>query len=103
MMLMRQYFFPFFGRFGDRITFAVVIQGAFLVITSMLLDGGVMLQFMCLPAIAYWCTVAAIMVRREATRCDRGLLRWGFLLWIVAFVVALAGLDAMGILPDIRY
>jgi len=95
-------FFPFFLRFADGIKFSSVLQGAFLLIASIVLDDGGLLRVMCLPAIAYWCTVAIIMVRRNgsATVMDRVFLRWGFLLWIVGLVSAISLLyAATGFLP----
>ena len=69
----------------------------FLFFTSIVLGGGDLLRLMCLPAVAYWCTVAIIMVRRDAgaTAIDRLFLRWGFLLWILGLVAAAAVINTI--------
>ena len=96
MIIVIDRFFPFFLRFADEIKFSAVLQAGFLFIASLMLDGGDLLKVMCLPAIAYWCTVGIIMVRRgmAASAWDRVFLRWGFLLWIVGLVAAGSLVDA---------
>jgi hypothetical protein len=75
------------------ISFPVVQQVLVLMMASMILDGGMMMQLSGCAALAYWVGFSIIMARRRGrlTQTDAILIRWGFLmLYTVSF--ALTGL-----------
>lgn len=75
---------PFIDRHKDAIKFSALLQLGVILLASVMLDGGVLLKVVLLGAIAYWCSLAIIMVRRDMndTKCDCVLLRWGFLVML---------------------
>jgi len=64
---------------------------------ALLLDGGVFARVIAASAVAFWLSVAVVLVRRplEPTRNDLIFIRWGF--WpILAIALAVQNASAFG-------
>ena len=82
------------GSFRDALVFSLVQQLPLLVLSALLLDGGLVFQRVAIASIAYWVMTLLIMIRRgrNMSRSDILLLKWGFLplllttctLWLLA-------------------
>ena len=59
----------------------LVAQGVLLMLSSMILDGGVLLQFIGFTSLVYWITIFPILWRRPKTtnKFELGLIRIGFI------------------------
>lgn len=67
---------------SDNVTFTLVQQVPILLLTSMILDGGMLFAVTGYAAAAYWVGFGIITARRRGhlTLVDTMLLRWGFLI-----------------------
>jgi hypothetical protein len=101
MVLRRGHDLPFFTKHEDAFKVSACLQMPILLLASIVLDGGEVLQWMMLAALTYWLGVFIIMIRRNgnATRLDALLIKWGYPLAIVLAAILL-GVVPMGMLRD---
>ena len=69
------------NRLTAALTFGIVLQLALLVLTSMMLDDGTVLDYFCLATAGYWSGIAVVILgrRKEPTRSDLLFIRFGLL------------------------
>jgi hypothetical protein len=72
---------------GD-LAFQLVIQALFLLLTSIVLDGGILLRNCAVAVVTHWVTILYLCLRRrnKLTWGDTMLVRWGFFFY---FAIAL--------------
>ena len=85
------------GTFRDAIVFTMFQQLPLLMLSAMLLDGGLVFKRVAIASVAYWILVVIIMIRRgrNIPDADKLLVKWGYLplllitciLWLVASAI----------------
>lgn len=85
------------------IVFACIQQGAFLVLGTLVYDGGMTAKSVLCSMLAYWMGVAFILSRHRRRQTesasDRFFIRWGFLmLWLLLAILV----GAMMLLAPVR-
>ena len=65
----------------NAVEFSVVLQLAILVVSALILDGGLIFKRVVIASIAYWAFVAIIVVRRtrNPNEHDFAVVKWAFL------------------------
>lgn len=86
------------GTFRDALIFTLIQQLPLLVLTALMLDGGIALRRVAVACIAFWIMALVIVVQRGRTLPDLDILlvKWGYLplllltciLWAVAAAIA---------------
>ena len=78
-------------RYSESIKVAVAQQAVVLIFASLILDGGQILRFCAIAAIASWICTLVIILRRpkQPTKLDLGIVKFGF--WPAMPLVALIG------------
>jgi len=78
--------FHFFGKYREAIKVSLCLQVPVLFVSSSVLDGGDLLQYMMIACTAYWLSLLLIVVRRNghASPLDVFLIAWGYPMAIVA-------------------
>lgn len=85
------------GTLRDAIVFTLFQQLPLLILTAMLLDGGLVFKRVAIASLAYWILILMIMIRcgRYMSDVDILLVKWGYLplllvtciLWMVALAI----------------
>lgn len=81
---------PPFGTFRDAIYFTLIQQVPLLMLSALLLDGGLVFKRVGIASIAFWFLALIILIRRGRTvpESDILVLKWGFLpLLFVTFIL----------------
>ncbi len=76
------------GTISDAIRFSLFQQIFFLLLTSMMLDGGVLFRCAASATFAVWCIAALELARRDTTRREPTILliKWGYLpVFLIAY------------------
>ena len=70
-----------FGSFRDAIRFSVIQQLPLLILSALLLDGGLVFKRVAIASIAFWILILIIMIRRgrNIPSPDIYLVKWGYL------------------------
>ena len=86
------------GSLRDAIIFPVVQQLSLLLLSAMLLDGGLVFRRVSIASVAFWMLALIIMIRRgqDVTGSDVLLVKWGYIpillatsiVWILASTFA---------------
>ncbi|MHC4178435.1 MAG: hypothetical protein ACYSWU_13060 [Planctomycetota bacterium] len=76
---------------------ALVLQGLLLIFAALLLDGGFLLRLSLMAVITHWIAAGVIVVRRRAspTEFDVGLVRYGFVFWLLFAIVGTIAVSAL--------
>jgi hypothetical protein len=79
------------GEYQSALAVAAAQQAIILLLAALILDGGVVLRFCTIAAIASWICTLMIMLRRpkQPTILDLGIVKYGF--WPAMFLVTVIG------------
>ena len=69
------------GTFGDAISFALVQQLPLLLLSALLLDGGLVFKRVAIASVAFWILTLIILIRRGRNMLDSDtlMIKWGYL------------------------
>ena len=84
------------GTLREAIWFALILQAPLLLMSGLLLDGGMLLRLVVIASVAFWAMTLIIVVRRgpNTPNSDILLVKWGYLpTLLVVCVFWIAGLS----------
>ena len=69
------------GTFGDAISFALVQQLPLLLLSALLLDGGLVFKRVVIASVAFWILTLIILIHRGRNMLDSDtlMIKWGYL------------------------